>query len=142
MPTLFTPLSAALGGLMIGFSVVVLYLSLGRIAGISGILNKAIEDREDRLWRWVFLGSLMLGATAMFKVFDLRAGNAVVSMPWLIAAGLLVGAGTRLGNGCTSGHGICGLARFSKRSAVAVAVFMAAGMVTVYVLRHALWGGA
>lgn len=142
MPTLFTPLSAALGGLMIGFSVVVLYLSLGRIAGISGILNKAIEDREDRLWRWVFLGSLMLGAAAMFKVFDLRAGNAVVSMPWLIAAGLLVGAGTRLGNGCTSGHGICGLARFSKRSAVAVAVFMAAGMVTVYVLRHALWGGA
>ncbi|QIK81087.1 YeeE/YedE family protein [Lysobacter sp. HDW10] len=142
MPTLFTPLSAALGGLMIGLAVLVLYFSLGRIAGISGILNKAIEDRDDRLWRWVFLVALMIGAVAMFKVFDLRAGNAVVSMPWLIAAGLLVGAGTRLGNGCTSGHGICGLARFSKRSAVAVAVFMATGMLTVYVLRHALWGGA
>ena len=142
MPTLFTPLSAALGGLMIGLAVLVLYFSLGRIAGISGILNKAIEDRDDRLWRWVFLVALMIGAVAMFKVFDLRAGNAVVSMPWLIAAGLLVGAGTRLGNGCTSGHGICGLARFSKRSAVAVAVFMATGVLTVYVLRHALWGGA
>ncbi len=127
---------------MIGLAVLVLYFSLGRIAGISGILNKAIEDRDDRLWRWVFLVALMIGAVAMFKVFDLRAGNAVVSMPWLIAAGLLVGAGTRLGNGCTSGHGICGLARFSKRSAVAVAVFMATGMLTVYVLRHALWGGA
>jgi uncharacterized membrane protein YedE/YeeE len=127
---------------MIGLAVLVLYFSLGRIAGISGILNKAIEDRDDRLWRWVFLVALMIGAVAMFKVFDLRAGNAVVSMPWLIAAGLLVGAGTRLGNGCTSGHGICGLARFSKRSAVAVAVFMATGVLTVYVLRHALWGGA
>ena len=131
-----------MGGLMIGLSAVVLFWILGRIAGVSRILNQAIETSEDRAWRLVFLLSLMLGALAMFKVFDLRAGNAVVSMPWLIAAGLLVGAGTRLGNGCTSGHGICGLARFSKRSLVAVAVFMAAGMVTVYILRHSMAGAA
>lgn len=142
MPTLFTPLSAALGGLMIGLSAVILYLTLGRVAGISGILNQALENRAERAWRWIFLIALMLGAFAVFKVFDLRAGNAVVSMPWLVAAGILVGAGTRMGNGCTSGHGICGLARFSKRSVVAVAIFMGTGMLTVYILRHAMAGAA
>lgn len=127
---------------MIGLSAIVLFWILGRVAGISGILNKVIDASEGRAWRLVFLLSLMLGAVAMFKVFDLRAGNAVVSMPWLIASGLLVGAGTRLANGCTSGHGICGLARFSRRSFVAVTVFMATGMLTVYVLRHVMGGAA
>jgi uncharacterized membrane protein YedE/YeeE len=142
MPTLFTPLSAAIGGLMIGLSVVVLFLTLGRVAGISGILNQALENRAERSWRWVFIAALMLGAVALFKVFDLRAGNAVVSVPWLVVAGLLVGAGTGIGNGCTSGHGICGLARLSKRSLVAVVVFMGTGMLTVYVLRHVVGGAA
>ena len=140
MPTLFTPISAAIGGVMIGLSAVLLFACLRRIAGISGIINQAIEARDDRAWRWIFLIGLALGAIAVFKVFDIRAGNAVVSTPWLICAGLVVGAGTRIGNGCTSGHGICGLARFSKRSLVAVAVFMASGLVTVYLFRHAMAG--
>lgn len=127
---------------MIGLAAAVLYLALGRIAGISGILNQALENRAERSWRWVFLVALMLGAVAMFKVFDLKAGNAVVSVPWLVVAGLLVGAGTRIGNGCTSGHGICGLARFSKRSLVAVGVFIGTGMLTVYVFRQFIGGAA
>lgn len=142
MPTLFTPVSAAVGGAMIGLSAAVLLLVLGRIAGISGILNQALESRDDRGWRWLFLAALMLGAVAVFRIFGLSAGNAVVSPPWLIAAGLLVGAGTRLGNGCTSGHGICGLARLSKRSLVAVLLFMGTGMLTVYVMRHVFGGAA
>jgi hypothetical protein len=136
MPTEFTPLSSLLGGMLIGGAATLLLWSLGRIAGVSGILSGAIEDRGGRGWRLAFLAGLVIAAGAWFAVSGAvpRAG---FPWPWLVAGGLLVGFGTRLGSGCTSGHGICGLSRLSPRSMVAVAVFMAAGFVTVYVLRHA-----
>lgn len=142
MPTEFTPVPALLGGALIGLAATVLLWTLGRIAGISGILNTAIENsapgqRGERGWRIAFLLGLVVAAGAWFAVVDAPAREGF-SLPWLVAGGVLVGFGTRLGNGCTSGHGICGLARLSKRSLVAVAVFMGAGFVTVHVLRHVL----
>ncbi|MEP6906751.1 MAG: YeeE/YedE family protein [Pseudoxanthomonas sp.] len=141
MPTTFTPLHALAGGALIGLSATLLYAGLGRIAGISGIFNQLLDRAEDSGWRIAFLLSLIAGAAAWFAF-----GNGVSSprvdfpLAWLILAGVLVGFGTRLGNGCTSGHGICGLARLSKRSLIAVLVFMGCAMLTVYVLRHVLGG--
>lgn len=131
----FDPLSALAGGALIGLAATWLLWSLGRIAGISGILNNALESRDGRGWRVAFLAGLIAAAGAWFAVADVAPRS---GFPWplLIAGGLLVGFGTRLGNGCTSGHGICGLARLSKRSLVAVAVFMAMAACTVYVVRH------
>lgn len=141
MPTEFTPLSALIGGALIGLAATLLYAGLGRIAGISGLLNQAIEQRGDRGWRIAFLLSLMLGAALWFAFgVGVPAPRSDFPLGWLIASGLLVGFGTRLGNGCTSGHGVCGLARLSRRSLAAVLVFIASGMATVYVLRH-LAGG-
>ncbi len=137
MPTEFTPWSALAGGALIGLAATVLLASLGRIAGISGLFNGALEQRGDRAWRIAFLLGLVGAAGAWFALSG-AAPRSGFPLPWLLAGGLLVGFGTRLGNGCTSGHGICGLARLSPRSAVAVAVFMAAGFATVFVLRHAL----
>ncbi|RYZ71216.1 MAG: YeeE/YedE family protein [Lysobacteraceae bacterium] len=118
-----------------------LYAGLGRIAGISGLLNQAIEQRGDRGWRIAFLLSLMLGSALWFAFgVGVPAPRDDFPLGWLIASGLLVGFGTRLGNGCTSGHGVCGLARLSRRSLAAVLVFIASGMATVYALRH-LAGG-
>jgi uncharacterized membrane protein YedE/YeeE len=139
MTTDFTPVSALLGGALIGLAATLLLAGIGRIAGISGIVNNAIEHPEGRVWRLAFLLGLVGGAALWFAfgvgVAPARAG---FPTPWLIAAGLLVGFGTRLGSGCTSGHGICGLARFSKRSLFAVLAFMGAGMATVFVLRRVL----
>ena len=137
MPTEFTPVSAVLGGMLIGLAATLLYAGIGRIAGISGILNHALEQRSERGWRIAFLLGLIAAAGLWF------AGNGIAPrtgfpLGWLLLAGLLVGFGTRLGNGCTSGHGICGLARLSKRSLIAVLVFMGSGVATVYLLRHVL----
>ena len=137
MPTDFTPLTALLGGALIGLAATVPYAGIGRIAGISGTLNAAIEQREGRRWRIAFLAGLIIAAGAWFAGFG-AAPRGDFPLHWLIVAGLLVGFGTRLGNGCTSGHGICGLARLSKRSLVAVLVFMASGMATTYLMRHVL----
>ena len=139
MPTEFTPVSALLGGALIGLAATLLLAGIGRIAGISGIVNAAVEQRDGRSWRLGFLAGL-IGGAALWFVFGIGVAAPRVDfpLPWLIAAGLLVGFGTRLGSGCTSGHGICGLARFSKRSLVAVLAFMGAGVVTVYALRHVL----
>ena len=137
MPTDFTPIPALLGGALIGLAAVVLLWSIGRIAGISGIANHAIEQRDGRDWRIAFLLGLVVAAGLWFTVSGATPRSGF-PMPWLVAGGLLVGFGTRLGSGCTSGHGICGLARLSKRSLVAVATFMGAGVATVYVLRHAM----
>lgn len=139
MPTAFTPVSALIGGALIGLAAVWLLATLGRIAGVSGILNAFIDQQEERGWRLAFLLGLIAGAAAWFSLSGApyRSG---FPWPWLALAGLLVGFGTRLGNGCTSGHGICGLARFSRRSLWAVAVFMAVAMGTVFVVRHVFGG--
>ena len=137
MPTAFTPVSALAGGLLIGLAALLLYALLGRIAGISGILNNAIETRGDRGWRIAFLLGMVAAATAWFA-FDGAVPRAGFPLPWLLAAGVLVGFGTRIGSGCTSGHGVCGLARLSRRSLAATLAFMGAGIATVFVLRHVL----
>lgn len=141
MPTAFTPVSALIGGALIGLAATWLLATIGRIAGISGILNRAVEAREERGWRLAFLIAMIAAAGTWFALSDASPRS---GFPWvvLIVAGLLVGAGTRLGNGCTSGHGICGLARLSRRSLWAVLAFMGAGFATVYVMRHVVGGAA
>jgi len=129
----FTPASAALGGLMIGIAVAVLLLFNGRIAGISGIFANMLTKQSG--WRIAFIAGLA-GAPWIYMLFAGQPDVVIAAdYPLLIAAGLLVGFGTRLGNGCTSGHGICGMARLSKRSFVAVAVFMVSAFVTVWLMK-------
>lgn len=132
-------LQPLLGGLMIGFAATGLLYLLGRIAGISGILWSAISDGGDRSWRWCFLGGLVLGPLLYHGISGSAypAGPAL-GTPFAVAGGLLVGFGTRLGSGCTSGHGVCGIARLSTRSIVATGLFMATGILTVFVIRHGL----
>jgi uncharacterized membrane protein YedE/YeeE len=137
MPTTFTPVSALLGGALIGLAAVLLYAALGRIAGISGIFASAVEQRAERGWKLAFLLAMIAAAGLWFALAEV-APRADFPWPWLVVAGVLVGFGTRVGSGCTSGHGVCGLARFSKRSLVAVAMFMGSGFATVFVLRHVL----
>lgn len=136
----FTPVSAFLGGCLIGLAAVVLMALNGRIAGISGIVQGAVEGpRGERGWRWLFVGGLVLGAVLTLAWRDPgfmpRSGYPPLL---LIGAGLLVGVGTRLGSGCTSGHGVCGIARWSARSIVATFAFMGTGFTTVYIARHML----
>ena len=140
----FTPVTALLGGLLIGVAATLSLWANGRIAGISGIVSAAITtDQGDRAWRVLFLLGMLCGAL----VFALVRGEAAelklqVGPILTVAAGLLVGFGTRLGSGCTSGHGICGLARFSRRSFTATLVFMVTAIITVYLTRHLLGGVA
>ncbi len=129
----FTPISAALGGLMIGIAVAVLLLFNGRIAGISGIFANMFTKQSG--WRIAFIAGLA-GAPWVYMLFAGQPDVVIAAdYPLLIAAGLLVGFGTRLGNGCTSGHGICGMARLSKRSFAAVAVFMVSAFLTVWLMK-------
>jgi len=129
-----------LGGALIGLAAALLLLLNGRMAGISGILGGVITSRQrnERFWRMAFLLGLVAGS-GLYRLFygalplQLQSG-----LPALLAAGLLVGFGTRLGSGCTSGHGVCGLARLSPRSLAATITFIALAMVTVYITRHLL----
>ena len=130
-------LSALLGGVLIGAAATLLLLLNGRVAGISGIVNGLTQAsrREEWTWRAAFVAGLMIaGGVAMHWLGQTNGSPA--SVPFLIGAGLLVGFGTRLGGGCTSGHGVCGLGRLSKRSLVAVLVFMGVAVITVFVVRH------
>lgn len=135
----FTPIAALLGGLLIGAAAALFMLINGRIAGVSGIMGGLLRPvAGDTLWRFAFILGLLLapvlyGAFATLPEIQLNSGY-----PLLIVAGLLVGIGTRYGAGCTSGHGICGISRLSPRSIVATLLFIAAGMATVFVLRHLL----
>ena len=130
------PLLPILGGLLIGAAAVILLLSLGRVAGISGILWSLVTGPE-RTWRALFLAGLLLGGVTAHKLASLPIPESPSSPLYLAAiAGLLVGVGTRLGSGCTSGHGVCGISRRSSRSLMATGVFMATGIVVVFLMRH------
>lgn len=140
----FTPLASLGGGMLIGVAAVMLMLLNGRIAGISGItagllsLSSAVPDRG---WRLAFVAGLVMAPLGLAQVLGAPTMTVDGSLTVMALAGFLVGFGTVLGNGCTSGHGICGIARLSPRSAIATGVFMAAGIATVFVVRHLLAGG-
>jgi len=135
--TPFEPLAGLLGGLLIGLSVVLLLLTLGRIAGISGIAAGAITQKgTERFWRLAFLVGIVLSAVLYIVFTGALQVQTQMSSGYLVVAGLLVGFGTRLGSGCTSGHGVAGLSRLSKRSIVATLTFMAAAIITTNLIRH------
>ena len=142
----FTPFSAAVGGAIIGLATTLLWAANGRTAGISTIAGSIFPlHRHDVLWRGLFLIGLPLGGylgavvgPPVLSEIPANAPMVDLSAVGLVAAGLLVGIGTRIGSGCTSGHGICGLARLSPRSLVAVGTFMATAVITVFVVRHVI----
>jgi uncharacterized protein len=140
--TEFTPVSALIGGALIGLSAALLMLLTGRIAGISGIFGGClVAGASDKNWRLAFIAGLvaapLLGALVGSGLSaPLMPGNWIV----IIAAGFLIGFGTRLGGGCTSGHGVCGIARLSARSIAATAIFMITAIAVVFLVRHAFGG--
>jgi uncharacterized protein len=136
----FTPVSGVIGGLLIGLSTVLLILFNGRIAGISGIVGGVLTREASEIgWRAVFVVGLLIGAFVYMLATGLALPvNIQASPPVTVIAGLLVGFGTRLGSGCTSGHGVSGIARFSKRSIVATLVFFITAIITVFLTHHVL----
>lgn len=137
----FTPLSALAGGVLIGLAASVLLIASGRVAGISGIVGGLLTPtRGDRLWRALFVLGLVVAGVGAALLAPERVGSSPRSLTTLMVAGLLVGIGTRLGNGCTSGHGVCGISRLSPRSLLATLTFIATGVLAVGAFR--LLGGA
>lgn len=140
--TEFTPVTGLIGGLFIGIASVLMLWGSGRMTGISGIFGGVLTpSKGDFGWRAAFIAGLLVGAL----VWRLASGDPLpvdlqVSWPVMIVAGLLVGFGSRLGSGCTSGHGVCGLARLSPRSMVAVVTFMLSAAITTFVVRHVIGG--
>jgi uncharacterized membrane protein YedE/YeeE len=136
----FTPYASFAGGILIGVAAAMLILFNGRIAGVSGILGQALNGGivRDNLWRIAFV----MGIIAAPALWQIWVGEIEIVIQtnalWLIIAGLFVGVGTSYGSGCTSGHGICGLSRFSMRSVIATLSFMLTGMATVFIMRHVL----
>ncbi len=138
----FTPVASLIGGILIGLSVSALLLFNGKIAGISGIVAGLLSPtKSDIAWRAAFVAGLLTGGfmlkLASPEAFAINIARSVVTFA---LAGLLIGFGARLGNGCTSGHGVCGISRFSKRSIAATATFIATGAAVVYVVNHLLGG--
>jgi len=132
----FTPGSALAGGLLIGIAASILLLASGRVSGISGILGGLlVRTRGDVAWRALFLAGLVGAGVLAFLIAPQSIGSSPRGLVGLAVAGLLVGVGTRLGNGCTSGHGVCGVSRLSARSMIATATFMATGIATVALVR-------
>lgn len=138
----FTPVSAAIGGGLIGLAAALLMLFTGRIAGISGILAGCLASgTRDKGWRIAFIAGLVLAPlTASVVGYSVPSPQMPASWGMIVVAGLLVGFGTRLSGGCTSGHGVCGIARLSARSVTATAVFMGTAVVVVALSRHVLGG--
>lgn len=133
----FTPWASLAGGVLIGLAAALFVLMNGRIAGISGVLGGLLNPRAgDIAWRLAFVAGILVAPTVYALATTLPESTIDAGYPALVAAGLLVGVGTRYGSGCTSGHGVCGLSRLSPRSRVATASFMAAGFATVFVIRH------
>ncbi len=141
----FTPLASLCGGILIGLSAVALMLLNGRIAGVSGITAGLLSPSgwtAGQGWRVAFVVGLIAAPFVLLLVKNDQPDIAfVVSLPLMLLAGFLVGFGTVLGNGCTSGHGICGMAQVSPRSIIATVVFMAAGILTTFLVRHMIAGG-
>jgi len=138
----FTPVSALVGGALIGLSAVILMAFNGRIAGISSVFSGlALAEPGDRSWRGLFIVGLIAGPLLVWLVNGERPPFEITDN-WvlIIAGGLIVGFGTRLGSGCTSGHGVCGISRLSRRSMVAVGIFMLSGMITTTLARVAFGG--
>lgn len=138
----FTPVLSSLGGLLIGLAALALLLANGRIAGISGIIAGVLQPREDNtLWRVLFIVGMLIGA-GLIRAFhpDALAIRIDVSTAAVLLGGFLVGIGTRIGNGCTSGHGVAGVGRLAPRSLVASALFFALAVLTTYLIRHVLGG--
>jgi uncharacterized membrane protein YedE/YeeE len=134
----FTPVSALLGGALIGISTLILFWFNGRIAGISSIMSGLLTTRgTNRHWRLAFLSGLLIGATIWQGLYS-ESINLRQNYPLalILGGGFLVGFGTRIGSGCTSGHGICGIALLSRRSIFATLTFMSSGLLTVYLIRH------
>jgi uncharacterized membrane protein YedE/YeeE len=135
----FTPWSSLAGGVLIGAAAAMLVLLNGRIAGVSGIIGGVLRPAAgDMAWRFAFIIGLLVAPAVYPLLTEPVPPTIEASYPVLLAAGLLVGAGTRYGSGCTSGHGVCGLSRLSPRSLAATLAFMAAGFATVFVVRHLL----
>lgn len=135
----FTPISALTGGVIIGFSIIVFFLLNGRLIGVSGIANKFVIEKNNRFDNFLFLIGLIIGPI-LYKFFTKQEINIVISDSFILLAfaGLLVGIGTKISGGCTSGHGISGVGRFSLRSIVATITFMTVGVLTVF-LKSFLW---
>ncbi len=137
----FTPWASLAGGALIGLAAAAFALLNGRVAGISGILGGLLfVPAHDRAWRVAFIGGLILALPLWVAIAPMPAFRIDAGWGTLVLAGLLVGLGTRYAGGCTSGHGVCGLSRFSLRSLVATLSFMAAGFAVVYLLRHVAGG--
>jgi uncharacterized protein len=141
MHTEFTPIAGLVGGAFIGVAAALLWLLNGRIAGISGIMGGLLGPTgDDRIWRLLFIGGLLTGAVIASLTGWFEPGSVIfpVQGTGLAMAGLLVGIGTALAGGCTSGHGVCGIARLSPRSIVATATFMATAVAVVFLIRHGM----
>ena len=134
--TNFTPINSLLGGICIGLAATILLFANGRIMGISGILGDIISFKEkDQIsWRIIFVVGVLIGPFLYLMIFENFKSEMVADRTLLIQAGLLVGLGTSIGSGCTSGHGICGISRLSIRSIVATFIFVVSGVVTVYLI--------
>lgn len=143
MDTLFTPFASFGGGLLIGTGAVMLMLGLGRIFGATGILSGIFffETRDEMAWRLAVVAGMILAPVLIFAVTGAMPALTVpVSPAMIVLGGVIVGLGTSLGSGCTSGHGVCGLSRLSVRSMVAVPIFMATAAITVFLIRHVIGG--
>jgi uncharacterized membrane protein YedE/YeeE len=141
--TTFTPLASLAGGVLIGFAAILLMAAVGRIAGVSGYVSRLLPPYTDGEFsqRLAFVAGLILAPFAVLAATgQLPAHELNASLPVVLIGGLLVGFGSVIGNGCTSGHGVCGIARLSKRSLAATAVFMTTAIATVYVARHVVGG--
>lgn len=135
----FNWLTDLFGGVLIGISATLLLAFNGRIAGISGMVNGAIAFTKQEVWRWLFLLGILLGGAIYEYVLASQPTPTSKFAPWaMIVGGFLVGFGTRMGSGCTSGHGVCGLGRLSLRSLVAVLTFLMTAILTVFIVRHVL----
>jgi len=138
---LFSYTTPLIGGLLIGASATAMLLFLGRITGISGIVWSAVSGQADNSWRWLFIVGLVLGPL-LYHTLSATPYPAASPLQWwhAVIGGLLVGFGVKMGAGCTSGHGVCGIGRLSPRSLIATMTFMATGIITVYITRHLLGG--